>query len=189
MKIKLSIALIVFLGISRLCSSQVYRWDYKICIDTAGARVYETVHVKRSSIHKLVNIERPSDEEKKGKRAEAEKQKVKLTGYIVMLGQEHDGDYHLVVTNSSKTDSLIAEIPDPNTKKLKGYSFLKADYQSARSFIESKIDAHPGSISELPHPVKVRITGIVFFDKIAHGKGHSPNGVEIHPVLKIEPVN
>lgn len=31
----------------------------------------------------------------------------------------------------------------------------------------------------------VRITGIAMFDKMAHGSGHSPNGMEIHPILSI----
>jgi len=31
----------------------------------------------------------------------------------------------------------------------------------------------------------VKVTGFLFFDKMAHGNGHARNGVEIHPVLKI----
>jgi hypothetical protein len=59
------------------------------------------------------------------------------------------------------------------------------DYKAARKFIEDNIDETPGSIHYLDEAVKVKITGIVFFDKVAHGNGHALNGIEIHPVLNI----
>ena len=166
----------------------VYRWDYKLLIDPVGANnVYPSIATS-TTIKKLVNILRPNKDEMKNKRADAEKKKVKLIAWVVMAGKEdNDFDYHLVLKSLTGNDSMIAEIPDPEQVKLKGFPNLKKDYSKGRAFVERAVDNNPGSVRPVDHPVKVNITGIVFFDKTAHGKGHSKNGVEIHPVLKISP--
>ena len=163
-----------------------YRWDYKILIDPLGANtVYKKTAVAKS-IHALVSLARPANSQLGNHRSLPEQQKVKVTALIVGLGQEADGDYHLILTSADGSDSLIAEIPDPSCKKIKGFPGLKRDYTAARQFIEDNIDQSPGSIHYLDEGVKVKITGVVFFDKMAHGNGHAPNWVEIHPVLGIE---
>jgi hypothetical protein len=164
----------------------VYRWDYKILIDPLGAgTVYNKAAVARS-VHSLVSLTRPTNAQLGNHRSLPEQQKVKTTAFIVGLGQEDDGDYHLILASLDGQDSLIAEIPDPTCKKIKGFPGLKHDYTEARKFIDDNIDGNPGDIHYLDEGVKVRITGVVFFDKAAHGNGHAANGVEIHPVLKIE---
>jgi hypothetical protein len=163
-----------------------YRWDYKILIDPLGANtVYKKTAVSKS-IHTLVSITRPTNAQLGNHRSAREQQKIKTTALIVGFGEEGDNDYHLILTSLDGSDSLIAEIPDPTCKKLKGFPGLKHDYKAARKFIEDNIDGTPGSIHYLDEAVKVKITGVVFFDKMAHGNGHANNGVEIHPVLKIE---
>jgi hypothetical protein len=47
-------------------------------------------------------------------------------------------------------------------------------------------DQSPGSIHYLDEGANVKITGVVFFDKMAYGNGHATNKVEIHPVLGSE---
>jgi hypothetical protein len=85
----------------------------------------------------------------------------------------------------SGNKTLIAEIPDPSAPKLKGFPDLKKNYTDARNFIKENLGDPPSAVTPLGEPVKVKITGIVFFDKVAHGNGHATNGAEIHPVLKI----
>ena len=119
--------------------------------------------------------------------ADAEKKKIKITAYVVMGRKEdNDFDYHLVLKSLTGNDSMIAEIPDPEQIKLKGFPGLRHDYAKARAFVEKNIDDDQSEVKEVNH-VKVKITGIIFFDKTAYGKGHSENGVEIHPVLEIVP--
>lgn len=188
---KISAFIVTVIFLTAYCPANqggVYRWDYKILIDPDGVTLF-SASASPSTIHALVNIPRPAKAEMHNARADAEKQKVTVTGYVVMDGQEADGDYHLVVTNTSG-DSLISEIPDPGQPKLNGFPGLKTKYTAARSFVEQNIDPHPGGIKPCPNgKVKVTITGIVFFDKVAHGSGHAPNGVEIHPVLNIVPAH
>ena len=182
--------LLFFLFCTLNCSAQVYRWDVKILIDSGGLRIYNE-KAKHTTIHHLANntsTPRPANNEMNhGKRADAEKKKVTVTAYIIATGHEDDGDYHLVCEDpSDPTKTLIAEIPDPDYKKLKGFPGLKSNYSKARNEIDTKIGKPTNSVKPLPKKHKVTITGIIFFDKIAHGNGHAENGVEIHPVLAVK---
>ena len=183
-----SLFIFCFLILALSCSAQVYRWDTKILIDSAGLRIYKH-KAKPETISNLANgnaTVRPQNEEMNhNKRANAEKRKVTVTAYIIATGHEDDGDYHLVCQALFSNKTLIAEIPDPETIKLKGFPGLRANYLKARNEIDSKIGAPPHQVTDLTKKHKVRITGILFFDKIAHGEGHAVNGVEIHPVLSI----
>ena len=168
--------------------AQVYRWDVKILIDTAGLRIYR----QKATLESISNLAdgnatpRPEKNElNKGKRADAEKRKVTVTAYIIATGTEDDGDYHLVCKALKNNKTLIAEIPNSEMFKLSGFPGLKADYANARNEIDGKIERPPQHVTDLIKKRKVRITGIVFFDKLAHGNGHAKNGVEIHPVTTI----
>jgi hypothetical protein len=124
---------------------------------------------------------------KDNKRAKKEKRKVTVTALIISDGLEADGDYHLVLQSPDGDKTLIGEIPDPDNTKLKGHNELKSKYADARSFVNQQIGTPPKKVTPLAKHVKVKVTGVVFFDKIAHGSGHAENGVEIHPILAIEP--
>jgi hypothetical protein len=179
--------LVVIIGLSAFCPpAGVLRWDNKILIDPDGLKLFNA-HTSPSSVDELVKLIRPEKNELGKNRAELEKQKVTLTCFIMEDGKEADGDYHLVLKSTSTGKTLIAEIPDPETPKLKGFPGLRSKYSKARNFVLENVDATPGEIQPSPHgKVKVIITGIVFFDKPAHGHGHSDNGVEIHPILDIK---
>ena len=184
--IRLSLLLMLVIAATAFIppATGVYRWDYKICIDTAGLRVFKQKPAA-STIHDLVHITRPQPAELKNQRADAEKQQVTVTAFVVKDGKEGDQDYHLVLKSLTGSETLIAEIPDPTGAKLKGFPGLKKAYTDARAFVDANIDDSPGEVRVSPHPIKVTVTGIIFFDKMAHGNGHAVNGVEIHPVLKI----
>ncbi len=154
----------------------VYRWDYKLCVDTAGIRVFKQKPAA-STIHDLVHLTRPQPAELKNQRAEAEKHQVTVTAFKYL--------FHLVLKSLTGSEILIAEIPDPTGAKLKGFPGLKKAYTAARDFVDANIDDSPEEVHALPHHIKIPVTGLIFFDKIAHGIEHAVNGVETHPVLKI----
>jgi hypothetical protein len=160
-----------------------YRWDYKILVDPTGWPLLNK-KAKSKTIHTLINLDRPG---KLGKqRTPYETWKVTITAWVVMLGEEDDRDFHLVLTNDNRTDSLIAEIPDPTCDKLQHFPALRDKYEKARTFVEENMKEPTSQIKELDEPVKVKVTGFLFFDKIAHGKGHAKNGIEIHPITAIK---
>ena len=159
-----------------------YRWDYKVLVDPTGWPLLN-ISSKSKTISGLNNLNRPAS--LGNQRTYYEKWKVTVTAWVVMLGKEGDRDYHLVLTNTSRTDSLIAEIPDSSCQKLDHFPALREKYGIARRFVDENIDIPGSSVQELDNPVKVKVTGFLFFDKMAHGSGHSRNGIEIHPITKI----
>ena len=44
--------------------------------------------------------------------------------------------------------------------------------------------AHTGEGPEFNQ--RVRVTGVGMFDTLDHAEGTSPNGIELHPVIKIQ---
>lgn len=161
-----------------------YRWDNKILIDTAGLKLF-TKPATAAIIQELVTIPKPPQNQLGKNRSEPEKRKVTVTAFLIGLGEEADHDYHLILTSLDFKDSLIAEIPDPSCTKLAHFPGLKNNYNVARTFIIQNVEQSPGAIHYLNQAVKITITGVLFFDKKAHGNGHSRNDIEIHPVLKI----
>jgi hypothetical protein len=95
-----------------------------------------------------------------------------LTGYKL----EADSDYHLVITDGSRT--MIAEIPLPTCAS---GSKVLAQITKARTSFEA---AHPQSQEcfNCLHQT-VTMVGIGFFDKLHGQTGVAPNGAELHPVL------
>jgi hypothetical protein len=166
-----------------------FRWDYKIMIDHDGLELFKSSTVETSSVGKLVKIERPTKEELHNKRAAEENRKVTITCFVTALGNEDDEDYHLVIKSLNSAETLIAEIPDPDCPKVKKFPGLATLYRKARAFVDTRINVPGTSIKPLDTKVKVKITGVPFFDKVAHGSGHAPNGIEIHPILSIRKVD
>jgi len=185
------VILILFLSYFLPAQTGQYRWDVKLGIDTAGQRIYKKkFKAEKETVQNLsskTNNPKPSDEERKnGLRADAEKRKVTITGYVTDSGTEDDGDYHLVVKALSGSKTLIAEIPDPTQDKLRGFPGYKSDYKKARKTVDDNIGQPGGSVQPLEKKRKVKIIGYVYFDKHAHGNGHADNDVEVHPVLEIK---
>jgi hypothetical protein len=164
----------------------VYRWDYKVLVDPTGWPLLN-IATKYKTIYRLNRLTRPPV--LGNQRTPYEKWKVTVTAWVVMLGKEDDRDYHLVLTNTNRTDSLIAEIPDSSCQKLDHFPALRERYGLARTFVNENVDTPGSSVQELDSPIKVRVTGFLFFDKMAHGHGHAKNGIEIHPITKISLAN
>jgi hypothetical protein len=90
---------------------------------------------------------------------------------------ESDSDYHLVLSDGSKT--LIAEIP-----------YMTCATSSAwicfMSRSRSEVDAKYTVSSSPQYPAAiVTVRGVGFFDFIHGQNGVAPNGIELHPVLEI----
>jgi len=77
---------------------------------------------------------------------------------------------------------LVAEIPDPTCRSVAS-SAETTLFAAARQTVVAKLgEPHEGFRKV---GLSVHVEGITFFDKAAHGTGYAPNGIEIHPILKI----
>jgi hypothetical protein len=94
--------------------------------------------------------------------------------------QTGDSDYHLILKDAAG-NTMVAEIPFPQCTQ---GSIWGAQIASTRTAFDSRFT--PTSSMQSAQNLPVRVTGIAMYDKLAHGSGHSPNGLEIHPILSIE---
>jgi hypothetical protein len=117
-----------------------------------------------------------------------------LDATVVAFKLEHDGDYHLVLSDMHSADMII-EIPDP--KSVDPSSRFRIQIASARAAFDARFGQQITALAALIQPampapmivhvaVPVRVTGVGFFDFIHGQAGVASNGVELHPVLSIE---
>jgi hypothetical protein len=90
-----------------------------------------------------------------------------------------DSDYHLQIRDAAG-NHMTAEIPFPDCAQ---NSHFLSQITHARAAFDAQFNV-TGSFQDAGG-IPVRITGIGMFDQMAHGGGHSSNGMEIHPVLDI----
>lgn len=185
---KFLIVLFLFLW-SFQTKGQAYRGNIKLLTDTAGMRVCH-LPAETSSISDLsnpnLNAKPKANELDSGQRAKAEKRKVKVVAYLLAYSREADGDYHLILMDPSDSSTMIAELPNPQHPAIKNNQELVKLFTEARKTIDSVFGIPTTQTKFFTPKRKFLVTGILFFDKAAHGLGHAPNAAEIHPVLQIQ---
>lgn len=107
----------------------------------------------------------------------------------VCCGTKDDGDYHLVLADpSNRRRTMIVEIADPDCPGAKD-SAKVGTLRAVRSKYDSLFGQPPkGRFKRFEDPPLVFVTGVGFFDAVHGQKGVAPNGIELHPVLDVEPV-
>lgn len=131
-------------------------------------------HLQRAgvaTVEQLVQL-RPPRWRNTAPRTAQERQVVEVTATVLRYHREADQDLHLVLQGSTGA-TMIAELPAPGCVAGSQYA---AQMKVARERFLRLF--RPG--------VKLRLTGVLFFDK-AHGQdGSAPSGIEIHPLLSVE---
>jgi hypothetical protein len=106
-----------------------------------------------------------------------------LAGYKLEAG---DSDLHVVIKDDAG-QTMIVEFPHPDCAV---GSRILAEINAARAACRALMHTPPTTrFVHLRKPIRVRVTGVVFFDRLHGQTGVAPNGVELHPVLSIEPAN
>jgi hypothetical protein len=166
-----------------------WRWDVKTLTDPAAKQGEVNFSPKWTSVKKLAALGPPEapwavapsgPPQAFARLAPTERQAVLLAVRLTMAKKEPDGDIHLIVSSlADQTKELVVEFPTLNCTD---ESPKKQQMENAR---EKLLDACGSIVSahwtDLHH-VKAYISGVPFFD-FGHGKGHPPNGAEIHPAL------
>jgi hypothetical protein len=154
----------------------VERWPVKIWADADAAKV-DTVPVP-ITVAELVRLPRPETTFPYRNRVPgAEFQTFLLRArFVTALPQDRDSDIHLVVRDLEVQDAtLVTEIPDPG---------CTADERLARLFDQAR-----KALRTVPREAIIEIVGLGFFDTQHGQRGMAPNGIEIHPVLRLTVVS
>src|SRR5262249_25432869 len=119
-------------------------------------------------------------------RAPAEEQVFMVEAWLAGYKFEtNDSDLHVVIRDDAGR-TMIVEFPHPAC--MAGWRVLKQAAE-ARGKFRALLRTPPTSrFIWLRKWIRVRVTGVLFFDS-PHGQtGVAPNGAELHPVLDIERV-
>ncbi|MGN6681767.1 MAG: hypothetical protein ACTHKL_28730 [Streptosporangiaceae bacterium] len=103
----------------------------------------------------------------------------KLTTQLTQYREEDDGDIHLVLKNSAGKH-MIAEIP--LGRCVSARSLWKKQIASARASFARHL--HVTTSWHYVHR-KITLIGLGFFDEIHDVTGQAPNGIELHPVIRV----
>jgi hypothetical protein len=166
----------------------VERWKVKILADADTSKINfsDTIITTVTAQGKL---KPPKKIYKELTRRDDECYLLQLDCYIIQYKKEDDKDYHVVIKDLYNDNTMVSEIPSPVECGELKESGHYAEFGKVRTWFEQHIGVPTDRFKKCIPPVKVRMTGIGFFD-FNHGQtGHAPNGREIHPVLKIECLN
>jgi hypothetical protein len=189
--------LVIFPMTALLCGTE--RWNVKVCSDAQARVLFQNGNIashqlnatKTTTIDTLTHMTVPGPLGLHTPRftgSEAETNIWEIEGTLIEYkwenGASGDSDYHLVIRDS-QGNTLVAEIPNPNCL---GHTPqpLRSDITQARHDFDAKFSgtAHASGTFKFT-TTKVKITGQGFFDR-PHASASATNGIEIHPIIKIE---
>lgn len=185
--------LLLFPTTAFLCG--VERWKVKTCKDSTVNRLFagnDTANSLRTPQHTdietLIGLPRPAGTLGNTRASTAERKiwviEAFVTDYKQETGAHGDTDYHLALEDEDG-NTMIAEIPKPSCVTGTTPQLLREMIHQARVDFDSRFTV-TGKFKQTH--TRVRITGPAMFD-IVHGtpqRGVADNGIEIHPILKIE---
>ena len=152
------------------------RWSVKTLTDFDHNIVDFTP--KEVSVDWLVSQERPTYLPADQRVGPIETQTYKVRARLVGSKLEKDQDFHIVIADVEETDkTMIVEVPSPDCAGSCSSGHAE-EFRKARAVVAELSNQVPG--------VTVVVTGVGFFDFLHGQTGVAPNGIELHPVLKIE---
>jgi hypothetical protein len=189
--------LVAFPLTAYLCDTE--RWDVKVCTDPNVKVLFQnnsvTSHQLKpfvpTTINHLIGFSAPQLALHTPRLVDTEPETTiyRLVATLIEYKWENDpqtgvSDYHLVIRDSQR-HSMVAEIPNPNCLAQTPQPLRNMITQARHDFDAKFSGSAHATGSFQPTNMKVRITGQGFFDR-PHASASAANGIEIHPVLKIE---
>lgn len=164
-----------------------WRWDVKTLTDREGSALLNAKPVI-TGFDQFLEAKSPRklDENNKADQIQprfpSERKVVEITAYITTLTvSEKDHDFRMVLKSPLSERTCFAELPNP------GCATFDKFQEHRKLFTKLWNDLVPimDKISGNSRPVKVRITGVPFWDAPSGERGASSSGLEIHPVLSV----
>jgi hypothetical protein len=178
----------LFLCINVIASAQCgkERWNVKTLSDKDTQKV-DFKHIIKTTVNSQVNLPKPVKIPKNLPRQNTEYNVYAIDCYIIEYKMEEDNDIHIVLRDLKTNATMVAEVPSPLCPEVQKTSSYK-QFEELYNWFTLNIGKPGSSFKTLSKPMKVRITGVGFYDFIHGQRGMAPNGREIHPVLSITPI-
>ena len=138
---------------------------------------------KAATVEELIGLPAPTFHEDRT-RNQVERTTYQVDAEVVGFKLEPgDGDFHVVIAGESGA-TMIAELPNPDCAN--GSPVARQLAEARASFVEQFGRPLRGVYRKLRAPIRARLAGVAFYD-LRHGQtGVAPNGIELHPLLRIE---
>jgi hypothetical protein len=162
----------------------VERWAVKTLTDLDADEV-DLTPVSRT-VHQLRQLEEPDEKPDEERLGEVERSAYEVRAVIIGWVREDDKDIHLVIASESNHNTtIIAEVPSSSCRRV-CLSDNRSEFDDARQVLVNRLGNPPSTFKSIT-PVRVRITGIGFFDQKHSNPQHgvAPNNFELHPVIRI----
>lgn len=158
----------------------VERWAVKTMTDARAGEV--DLHPRATTIGALRSLPAPHIAPRSPRQA-GERFTYRVTAHLVEMKLEADSDIHLVVADPASGRTMIAEFP-ASYCTVGASALLRRDMTASRdALIAACGDPSASSFHDLHG--SGTLTGVAFFD-VLHGQtGVAPNGIELHPVLRL----
>lgn len=138
---------------------------------------------QHATVEQLLTL-RPPRWARSARRHRIERTVVVVDVEVIAFKNEGDGDIHAIIRSAGPAQGkgpwaavpgrlMVAELPLPGC--VRGPYALQMN--RARASFQRLMKQHVQ---------RLRLTGVVFFDRVHGQVGGAPNGVELHPVLKVE---
>jgi hypothetical protein len=164
-----------------------WRWDVKTLTDPGGSKLLNAKPMARefgeflnSMSPRKLDINNSND--KNQQRFTSEKTVVEITATIIsMTISMDDHDFRMTLKSPSSDLTMFAELPDPDCATFDKFPALRAHFKQTWKTLSELMD----KISKDSKPIKVKVTGVPFWDAVPAERGASSSGLEIHPVLSV----
>jgi hypothetical protein len=158
------------------------RWDVKTLADASADEVNFTP--KTTTVEALRSKHRPDIGSDDPRHAGVEQSTFKVKARLVEFKFEDDSDIHLVIAQPhDASETMIVEFPDPGCTR---DSIERGAMRRARRNLLDACGQPPSASSSFADlRGRATVTGVGFFDLLHGQTGVAPNGIELHPVLRL----
>ncbi len=180
------VVVVLYCSCGTIRNTNNYRWYVKTTTDRDSGLVQYAV-VRATSVREQTRLPMPALTEDSARQS-CEETVYVLDGLLIALKIEGDGDYHLIVKDTAVDSTMLVEIPNPDADWTSRCG-RSDQFRAARATIDNIAGIPTGSLRHLPTPIRLKITGIGFFDPEHFSlskEGMAANRREIHPVLRVE---
>lgn len=149
-------------------------WPVKVLMDDDTARVDLTPRL--TTVGALLLLARPEEGRPQRARLSLERWTFRVRAVLLETRpSQDDGDLHLILADPADENlMMVAEIPD---------SLCALGSRFASDYAEARRVVH-----RIPLGAEIDVTGVAFWDSDHGQRGMSESGIELHPVLRVEPV-
>jgi len=164
-----------------------WRSDVKILTDKGGAALLNakpTVLDFSVFLNEKppVTLDKTNPKDKTQPRLASEKEVIQIIAFITTItitADEHDFRMVLRVPDSEAT--MVAVLPNPDCPALDKFPTIRAQFRQTWK----ELTLIMNKLSQESNPIKVKITGVRFWNVPGDERGACVNGVELHPVLSV----